>query len=210
MNRGLGERSRERRDRRKASEGTGREGQKERDGEKTEGDRKDQRDTVRGQPRATGAESQRTRAKTTQRGGGGGARGRRLNRSLFWRRTEGLSSRPWESGGRARAAAMWTVISRIRAGAARPGRAAPEQKAPLCPRERRGRRVSGQGAPEGRGARGRARVRRMGPLCTWWAGFGVQTRVREESGEARGGKTPQRSELTSLSGRSTGDTDTFY
>lgn len=69
-----------------------------------------------------------------------------LNRPLFFRRTEGLSSRPWESGGRARApTALWTVISRIRAGAARPCRPGPRNKGPFA-RSNMGHEVTRQGA----------------------------------------------------------------
>lgn len=136
--------------------------------------------------REPGDESEDAAARGRRRGAG-----RRLNRPLFWRRTEGLSSRPWESGGRARAAAMWTVISRIRAGAPRPRRAAREQKAPLCPCERgvtgsAGRvPLRGEGRPEN-GASVHLAGRLWGPV----SGAGRERGRRR--GEARGNKTPQR------------------
>lgn len=106
---------------------------------------------------------------------------------------------------------MWTVISRIRAGAPRPGRPAREQKAPLCPHERGVAGSAGRVPPRGEGPR----VQRMGPLCTWRADFGVRPRVREESREAEGRGQRQRDsaegrELTGLSSKSTADVGNIY
>lgn len=156
-------------------------------GGKTEGDRV-------GEPQAGTARDARRR-EPEDRSEGNAARGRRrgaglrLNRSLFWRRTEGLSSRPWESGGRARAAAMWTVISRIRAGG-------PGTKGPSLPARTAG--SPGQRAGSPRGARGRRAPGEWGLCAPGGQALGSRLGCR------RGGRGRQ--ELPSLSW----DTGDFY
>lgn len=103
-----------------------------------------------------------------------------------------------------RATAVWTVISRIRAGAAAGADQAGNKRPLFCPRKWRGREVTGQGPP---GAGEGTASGRMGPLCTWrgwlWGpDLGAQEESREEEDqvqrqrrEARGCEMPQRVEI---------------